>query len=271
MVSNGQLERGREITIANRDVVKSVTVSFDAPTADVNDLTRGKGTFEKAVQAVIDYNQNGIHSIPFYVLHDGNLHLIREAYELAKRINVTAFRFTTLHPVQRASNAELTASIEKLQAAVAQLSELNKEYKMDGSCNSKTITPDIGPTWNCSVLGDSINEMVMLPNGQVSVCCDTYDLDFDYTTFNSECHVKEEHEHFNEIIGDFSKESLANIVARRAVHVAGLKARREVDAYTGKLVGTRQFMCENCKFYHFHNVTDKQGKTVIPIKILRSK
>lgn len=272
MVTNGQLDRGRQITIANKDVVKSITVSFDAPTAEANDVTRGEGTFVKAVQALREYNEAGIRVTPFYVLHDGNAHLIREAFELAKSLNIDFFQYTTLHPVQRATDAELKADHDKMWAAIDEIARLNKEYGMEVVCNAKTIVPDTGPEWKCDVLRENaVDEMVLLPTGQMSICCDTYDVDFDFTTYKKECHVKQEYEHFNEIVGDMSQESLGDIYARRTTHIAMLRARREFDSYQGKLTGTRQYMCENCKFYHFHSVTDKTGKAVIPIKILRSK
>jgi MoaA/NifB/PqqE/SkfB family radical SAM enzyme len=271
MVTNGQLDKGRKITIANKDIVKSITVSFDAPTAEVNDKTRGPGTFDKAVQAVREYHAAGISVMPFYVLHDANAHLMREAFELAKNIGVKHFQFTTLHPVQRATDAEMKASNDRMFAAIEEMNQLNKEYGFNATCNAKTIIPDTGPTWNCSVLNESIDEMVLLPTGEVSLCCDTYDVDFDFSTYNSQCHVKQPYEHFDEIIGNVSKEPLADVVHRRLTHVSMLKARREFDAYNGKLTGTRQYMCENCKFYHFHSITDTAGKAVIPIKILRSK
>ena len=80
VVTNGQTTKGQDLLIKYRDIVKTITVSFDSPEETINDLTRGKGTFVKAFEDVKRYQSSKILAAPFYVLHDMNAHLVEEAF-----------------------------------------------------------------------------------------------------------------------------------------------------------------------------------------------
>lgn len=251
IVTNGQLEQNRKLTIEHRAVVRSATISFDAGEREANDLVRGAGTFEKAVDAVREYNRAGIAATPFFVLHDQNLHTIPAALELAKSLSINKVLFTTLHPTGK--GAELIASVDKLRVAIADGYKLAAKLGINMTCNTKTIDPYICRAWRCDTLDDpDVSELTLLPTGDISLCCDLYDVDYAYERLVGEGHVKPNHAKFNALLGNIKQEPLSLILRRRELRVNALKAQREVDHAEGKLTGTRQYMCENCKFYHCH-------------------
>src|SRR5574343_609305 len=103
IVTNGQIKKNRDIVIANRDVVKVVAISIDAPIKEINDATRGEGTFDKIVEAAKHYRANGIITNFLFTVHDGNAHLMKEALELSVACNINVSMFTAMFPVKKST------------------------------------------------------------------------------------------------------------------------------------------------------------------------
>ena len=249
IVSNGQGIEGQKAVIRNKDVVDWVSISLDAPTAEMNDHTRGKGAFDKVMLAVERYHAAGVLVDFRFVLHDGNAGLVDKAFELGKDLGLKRLRFSTLHPVGKASEHEMSVTFEKLDAARLRIKELKKQYPGIGAgLNTRHMLPYMESDWPkdmCTPIGGGMNGIVLLPDGKVSFCCDLYDLDFIYERYEGD------NEQLNPIVGDYSIESLDTIIKRKRERITLLKQRRAEDVEKGRLTGNRQYICENCKYYHY--------------------
>ena len=251
IVTNAQSENGVETIVKNRDIINYVSISLDAPIAEINDLTRGIGTFDKAVQNARYYLKNGVNVIFRYVLHDRNVEYMEHAYTLAQSLGIQKIGFSTLHPVAKAGEAGLNSSYDQLLNAYKKVLDFKKKYpNIEAGMNTRHMIPYLNPEWPkelCTPIGGALNGMVLLPDGKISFCCDLVDYDVDISRYDKSASEKI----FNSIIGDFSRESLAEIKERKQKHINKLKRRRKEDVANGNLTGARQYICENCKYYHF--------------------
>ena len=89
MVSSEFAGRAREIGL-------EVQVSLDGHTPELNDMIRGKGSFERAVKGVETLLKNGVHTILSMVCHDGNVEHLEDYYDFALRLGVAEARFLPL-------------------------------------------------------------------------------------------------------------------------------------------------------------------------------
>ncbi len=80
-----------------------VQVSVDGATAETNDATRGAGTFEKAISGIRRLVSAGTHTVLCFVCHTGNIHELRNYFDLAREIGVPEVRFIPLKPTFRGS------------------------------------------------------------------------------------------------------------------------------------------------------------------------
>lgn len=249
IVSNGQGLEGQKAVIRNKDVVDWVSISLDAPDAEANDHTRGKGAFAKVMQAVERYHGAGVVVDFRFVLHDGNAHMIDTAFTLAKDLGIPRLRFSTLHPVAKASEHEMSVTYETLEAARLRLRDLKKQHPgIAAGLNTRHMRPYLESDWPkemCTPIGGAMNGIVLLPDGKISFCCDLFDLDFIHDRYDGD------NERLNPIIGDYNVDSLDTILQRKRDRIAELKQRRIKDVAEGKLTGNRQYICENCKYYHY--------------------
>lgn len=251
IVSNGQNEKGVECVIKNKDVIEHMSISLDAPNAELNDLTRGDGTFDRAVKNAKYYLSNGVDVDFRYVIHDRNAHLVEQTFELAADLGIKRVRISTLHPVDKGEQNELTVSYEVLLEAFKKLLSLKEKYpKIKAGMNTRHFIPHLGPGWPtelCTPMGGDLNGLVLLPDGKLSYCCDLVDLDF------IDHRYPDANKWLNPILGDYTKQSIAEIRDIKRKRNSELKERRQLDVANSKITGPRQYICENCKFYHYKN------------------
>ncbi len=251
MVTNAQSEEGIDKTIMNRDVVTAVNISLEGPDANINDSVRGDGSFQKVHRAIQRYVKSGIEVRLHTVLHDENVDSVKDMFKFANELKVKKLNFSTLHPIQKASNNELSVSQWKLEnARIVRRSEAKKYPHIDSGITIRHMVPYIEPTWKeqwCQPLrGKLENGIALMPDGKVSLCCDLVNIDFQHNRYQGE------NSRLNHILGDYTVDSLETILDNKRKLIYELKRRREFDAKHGKLIGPRQFICENCKFYFNH-------------------
>lgn len=250
IVTNGQSAEGVKTVVKNKDVIDYISISLDAPIAKINDMTRGKGTFDIAIKHAKEYMSHGINVVFKYVLHDRNIEYIEHAYILAQSLGMRRLGFSTLHPVAKASDSGLVYSNDKLLSAYKQVLDLKVKYPhIEGGMNTRHMIPYLNPEWPkelCTPIGGALNGMVLLPDGKISFCCDLVDYDMDFSRYKTTTNEKV----FNSIIGDFTVNTLAEIKENKRKHINKLKRRRKEDVANGNLTGARQYICENCKYYH---------------------
>lgn len=258
IVSNGQNEKGVETVIKNKDVIDYMSISLDAPVAEINDLTRGVGAFDQAVSNTKCYLKNGVGVDFRFVLHNRNVLFLEDAFLLAMELGLKRIRFSTLHPVEKGDENGLSVSYPLLLEAYKKVLELRKKYpKIQAGMNTRHMIPYLNPEWPkelCTPIGGELNGLVLLPDGKVCFCCDLVDLDFIDTRY------LDPNVRLDPVIGDYTKQSLLEIRKIKKNRMSELKIRRQQDVADGKITGPRQYICENCKFYHY-----KENESVITI------
>jgi len=251
IVSNGQNEKGVETVIRNKDVIDYMSISLDAPNAEINDITRGEGTFDKVVESTKEYMKNGVDVDFRFVIHDGNAHALEEAFILARSLDIKRLRFSTLHPVAKGEDNDMTVSYSILLDAFKRLPELQKKYPgISAGMNTRHMIPYLQPEWIkdfCTPVGGPLNGLTLMPDGKINFCCDLVDNDFIQERY------PDENEWLDPIIGDYNIDSLDVIKERKLERIKLLKKRRRYDVADAKVTGQRGYICENCKFYHYKN------------------
>jgi MoaA/NifB/PqqE/SkfB family radical SAM enzyme len=252
IVSNGQNEKGVDTVIKNKDVIDYVSISLDAGNAELNDMTRGKGVFDKVIQNTKRYMQNGVEVDFRFVLHDRNVEYIEDTFKLATELGLKRLRFSTMHPIAKEKASELTVTYDKLLGAYRNIMDLKKKYpNIVAGMNTRHMEDFTQPFWPkemCTPIGGPLNGITLLPDGKILFCCDFVDLSFDYSRYEGNTNPNR----LDPVIGDYNVDSLAVIKERKIKRINQLRRRRREDYANGNLTGNRKFICENCKFYHFY-------------------
>lgn len=286
VISNGINADGRNTIIKHKKNCNVVLVSLDAPSAEINDIVRGKGSFEKAINSVVEYSKAGVPVFMKFVMHDDNVEEMLTAYDLALELaqinpkNPPGVTIASLHQsTRRTSNPDRNKSLargedltvsDKIRDAFNELLRLKtlekyKNLKITlGTRNYNFREPFAD--WRREPCGNVQNyqtkpeeHIVFLPDGKISYCCDLYDFDFDHSRYQD----AGTNDPINHIIGDFTVESLDTILETKQKHTIELLHRRVIDYSQGLLVGDRANVCDNCKFYHHQ--PKQEGKNKYPI------
>ena len=249
IVSNGQNERGVESVIRNKDVIDYMSLSLDAADRELNDMTRGKGTFDKVVEHTKTYLDNGVDVDFRFVIHDRNAE-----FELAAQLGVKRLRFSTLHPIAKdKAKTEFAVTYDVLMDAYRTVLRLREKYpKIAAGMNTRHMIPYHNPEWPgemCTPIIGALNGITLLPDGKILFCCDFVDLSFDYSRYDGSA---DDLASYSPVIGDYTIDSLETIKKRKLKHIGELKKRRQLDVADGHITGNRQYLCENCKYYHFY-------------------
>jgi len=264
VVTNGQIKKNRDVVIKNSDVAKTVAISIDAPVREVNDATRGIGTFDKIVEAVHHYRESGLQVNFLFTVHDKNAHLVKESLDLCDELGVKVAMFTAMFPVKKSTADGLNVTNSKAAQAFGKLRLLRPNYKVNVELSDRQIASYSDGYWStsyCSVINSNLHEdLTLLPDGNVSLCCDLYDLDYDHSDYG-----QAKNEPLSDGLGKFPDCSYDEIILNKQKLVTELRTRRYQDAERGLLTGQRAFICQNCKFYHYHNSEPK----AVPIKLMR--
>lgn len=85
-----------DFTRRARSLRLQVQVSLDGHTAELNDLVRGKGSFDRAVDGIRTLVQGGAYTIVSMVCHQGTLPYLEEFYDFCLRLGVNEARFIPL-------------------------------------------------------------------------------------------------------------------------------------------------------------------------------
>lgn len=294
IVSNGISVPGREAVIKHKKNCLRVAVSFDSPVAEINDIVRGKGSFEKAIETVRAYNINNVPFTMKYVMHDDNADSMLECFDLALEVskdnpkNPPKIVIATLHSsVKTASVPGRLKSLakgkdlstgDKVSEVFQKLDRLRKLPKYS-SLSTHLVSRHVNgyklpkADWKKEACGNVQNyetkpeeHIVLLPDGKVSYCCDLYDLDYDHSRYQN----AGANDPVNHVIGDYSIETLDTILLRKQSQTQYLIDRRYKDHDLGLLVNERANVCDNCKFYH-HQPKQDGSKKFITVPIVQLK
>lgn len=278
IMTNGQLHRGVETVIDNKNCVSFLRVSLESGDRDVNDSIRGVGTFDKTISSIREYMANGLRIMLGFTVHSQNMDAIETCLELGRDLGVHGVAiWPSLQYVQTASSETRNKSLKKGEDVVWDDStfaeyrrhqQLVKKYQhhFKGVCSisNSFIGADRRGSWTCTNWNPGnqpiIDRMVLLPDGKLSQCCDMYDIDYDATRFEPSPYNEDP---VNNIFADFTTQTIEQIVDGKVTAFSELIRRRIRDAKAGLLENGRENICTNCAYYHYQPRT---GKKVIEIK-----
>ncbi len=106
-----------------------LNVSLEGASAGTNDLVRGAGTFNRAIERIRVLREHSRFTLAFTIL-SSNLHEIRACAELAEELGAGTAVFRPLYPVGVARHhLELMPSYEQYNAALNELAELQSHHE----------------------------------------------------------------------------------------------------------------------------------------------
>jgi MoaA/NifB/PqqE/SkfB family radical SAM enzyme len=251
--TNGQNKEGIYQIIKFSEIIQYVYISLEGPTAFVNDRIRGRGAFKKAMNSIGILKKKGIEVRVRLTLNFANVNFMRPMFLLADLYGIDHLNFSPIMPCAKAEKNQLDISEETLNGAHNIFCGLRKKYpNIKSSFRLNNFLRTTSPEWSpkmCSSVKISSKEngsLGLLPNGDVSFCCDLIDYDFLQNSFGDRNESK-----LSYVLGNVRRDAFKNILKNRLELIDTLKKRRKEDSEKGRLTGLRQYICENCKFY-FH-------------------
>lgn len=131
LVTNGWLfDRVRPALLHHRAAVRVVAFSLDGATAEAHDRWRGRGSFERVLQALA---QCHFHGLPFIVkagIRRDTWPQLEQLALLAARLGAAALHFAHLLPTSAAAERELALTFEERQQAEQEIAILGRILKM---------------------------------------------------------------------------------------------------------------------------------------------
>jgi MoaA/NifB/PqqE/SkfB family radical SAM enzyme len=253
IITNGTAAEARRVVVANKDVVGGISISLDCADPETNDRTRGGGAYDRAVAGIREFKRAGIPVNLAFSLHDRNYKHVEKAFLLACSTRTLSVLFTPVEPTQKGVADGLVATKELMRRTIARIRRLQRKYpRVRVEFNQAGLYAEKGPTWPvrfCPMLeADVYDFLTLLPDGDIVLCCDLYDMDFYTAPFAR---------HFNTplapSLGHYGMDTLDTILRNKEFRIAELKTRRRRDAEAGLLKNGREYTCANCRFYHAHD------------------
>jgi len=252
IVTNGQSEEGIKKIMGFSDVIPYIRISLEGPDEKINDLVRGKGSFRKALRTIDFCKQKGLNVGTLTTLNAYNAGYVSEIFALAKRHKIDFVRFSTVHPCENSKKNNLNASVEVLREAhrVYRLTKV-KYPQIESSFTDRHMLEYTDGDWPIGLCRPidhfRSGELVLLPDGKVSFCCNIFDFGFSESNGGK----SENKHHLNHILGDMQTDTFETILKNRKSLTRELLSRRRKDAIEGNFKLGRQFICQNCKSYFF--------------------
>jgi len=284
IITNGQQEQGVIKIIENKHCVDFVRVSIDGPNQAINDSIRGVGSFDKAIDSCIEYTKHGMRVGLGITIHDENMADLEEYFELALKLKVEISIWDLQKWVEPNTGENRTKSlqdekniswsVDTHEKLLLKRQELLAKYQELFPTNSIGISDrfafkNIEREWVCENYSADPRwaqsppfRLVLLPDGQVSICCDIYDVNFNTHKYDANIFIEDP---LNHIVGDFNSQSIQEIITNKTKQFEELNRRRKRDMDAEVLINGRENICTNCAYYHHQpNSSTKQ----IPITVM---
>jgi MoaA/NifB/PqqE/SkfB family radical SAM enzyme len=252
VVTNGQNVEKIDQLCKFKHVLSHVLLSLEGPNTSINDKIRGTGSFDKALKTINVLNKN---KIPVYIrttLNSININFIEEMIHFSASKGIGLMHFSIVHPCVKGEKNKLHLTQEEMEEGYRKYKKVILKYPdIKTMYNHRNFMIFTEPEWRsygtCRPIGSNTGELVLMPNGSISFCCDLSDYDFYSEDYNGTNQNQCSH-----ILGNIRKDDFGDILERRKKLIAELVERRIEDAEAGELKGRRRFICENCKFYFFY-------------------
>ena len=244
IITNGQ--ENIDILVNNKKSISGILISLDSGNKELNDKIRGKGSFDKAIQSTEILKGNGIFVEYKICIHNSNCESIIEAFELAKKNDIKRVGFSAIMPVNNRDKYDLNIDKESLLKSYELISHYGNRYNIKTTMVVRHFIPYVMPEWLfCHPIKGVLNGLVLLPNADVSFCCDLVDNDY-LDERNKNKHKKP----LPTTLGNYVNDGFDTIIKNKKIRMNILKHRRVQDFCNDELIGDRQFICDNCKYHH---------------------
>lgn len=160
-------------------------ISLDGANAETNDLIRGKGNFDKAVNAIKLLKQNNLKVFVALTINRFNVGQLTEIYQLCKDLNVDNLNLGRVIPTHETHN-EITATTEEIIINIAKLYDIfDESLKLKIKClkindflefeEGRRIYDEIlknNNSQSCLHCTPHHDQIAVFPNGNISICYD---------------------------------------------------------------------------------------------------
>jgi len=169
-VSNGSLLEDYKFTITDfKESLFYAAFSLDGSTAEVHDLIRQKGSFEKAVESIRYFVSKGVNTNVAMCVNKLNMHQIGEVADLSNDLGAKMVRFGSA--ISTRFNKDIVLNnIEKIKCALL-INRVKNKYKIPFVTLS-SLRPSFNTVDFCSQL-NKVTQITINPYGDAVFCCDT--------------------------------------------------------------------------------------------------
>ena len=167
-VTNGwHFDRVWPSVLAHRDSIAHVAFSLDGVTADTHDAWRGRGSFERVVQA---FSRCFVSNIPFAVkvgIRRDTIQDLEQIAIFAARLGASSLNFSHIMPTSSDVEEASALSYEEREQADQEIANLSRIFKMKIGIDVGYHNLDVSPP--CSALAGVSANIDYL--GRLSLCC----------------------------------------------------------------------------------------------------
>ncbi|SLM29174.1 Radical SAM domain protein [Desulfamplus magnetovallimortis] len=133
ILSNGTLIDDKKIAeLTKFKKLKEVQISIDGGTERVHDLTRGKGSFSKAINGLAKLISAGIPTAVMFTLTQENAGSVADIIDLADRMGIDALTIERYTPLGNSESDLLKLSAGRLKEIYGQIKQKKKQIESSG-------------------------------------------------------------------------------------------------------------------------------------------
>ena len=163
-INNNNIEKIKELFY-------EVQVSLDGATKTVHESIRGKGSFDKTLNAIKLLVKHGVRTSISMTVHKLNVHDIPNMIKLCTKIGIERLKIGLLRPVTK-DHFKLSLSLKEVSDVIVYLhkkkKELKDKVKIYPPARRKLQEADLlASNWSC---GAGITKCTILPQGDLVPC-----------------------------------------------------------------------------------------------------
>lgn len=133
ILSNGTLiDDNKIVELTKFKKLKEVQISIDGETEEVHDLTRGKGSFIKAINSIEKLISAGIPTAVMFTLTQENSGSVAGIIELADRMGIDALTIERYTPLGNSESDLLKLSADRLKEIYGEIKQRKKQIESSG-------------------------------------------------------------------------------------------------------------------------------------------
>lgn len=181
ILSNGTLITEEDTKILKKLNVEFVQISLDGGTKSTHEFIRGKGVFDKSINAIKLLKNSEIKVAVMFVFHQGNYKEVSELIDLCDKLSVDHLGITELVPIGRGkeigdlviSPAETKELFIKIAQKQLDIVRAKRKLRIDMKRPLWVLIKDKFPEISDMIGGGcaaGFSGLALLPNGDIMAC-----------------------------------------------------------------------------------------------------